>query len=142
MARLPGVVINVSSEYSQAWNKGCLNDGLLNTSWFSAVGDAANLGKAPYVEYVFPKAVTVKGVNIRANREYASGYDVFEGILTFSGPSGPLFSQVVALPQPDRDFNLTLPTAINGVTTLRFTLTKDESTEPGLAEIEVEGSAP
>src|SRR5688572_29912045 len=45
MARLPGAKVNVSSTY-EGWEKERLIDGDLGTSWFTAVGDAANLGKS------------------------------------------------------------------------------------------------
>ena len=139
MARLSGVVVDVSSTYSDKWNKARINDGDLSTSWFTANGDAANQGKSPYVMYTFPKSVSVEGVNIRGNREYSSGYDVLQGTLELYSGRDVIFTKTIDLPKPNRDFNLIFSRAIDDVTLLKFIFIKDESIEPGLSEIEVIG---
>ncbi len=139
MARLPGVIVNVSSTY-EGWDKERLNDGVLDTSWFTNIGDAANLGKSPFVQIVFPQVVSVQGVNFRGNREYNEGYDILEGILTLTDKDGKNYPFIVKLPPPDRDFNVKFKNKFSNIVSLKFTFTKDESNEPGFAEIEVEGS--
>lgn len=139
LARRSDTQVNVSSEYSSEWNKTRLTDGDLKTSWFTELGDAANLGKSPYVELIFARSTAVKGINIRGNREYQDGYDVLEGRLVISDTTGNKGTIALILPQPDRDFNVTFGGEIRHVKSLRFEFTKDESTEPGLAEIEVDG---
>ncbi|RYY00077.1 discoidin domain-containing protein [bacterium] len=136
MVRLPGVIVNVSSEYSSTWTKNRLIDGNLNTSWFTAVNDAANLGKSPYIEIIFPQAVNIKGVNLKGNREYQNGYDILEGTLIVNSQSGSS-SYNVKFPEPNRDFDITFNQNINSVSSVKFQITKDESVDPGLAEFEV-----
>ncbi|MGH7340129.1 MAG: Ig-like domain-containing protein, partial [Candidatus Rokuibacteriota bacterium] len=53
VARLPGVVVNVSSAHPSS-PKFLAVDGNAQTSWFTAVGDAANRGQSPFIELVFP----------------------------------------------------------------------------------------
>lgn len=137
LARLAGVVLNVSSEYSTAWNKSRLIDGNIQTSWFTKAGDAANLGKVPYIELIFPSPVSVKGVNLKGNREYSSGYDIFEGRLIVNSSTSGTSTYNVSFPAPDRDFNVMFNQTINNVTSIKFESTKDESGDPGLAEFEV-----
>lgn len=138
LASESGVVVNVSSTYG-GWPKERLVDRNLETSWFTAVNDAANLGKQPYVEVIFPKPVRISSINLWGNREYKDGYDVLEGRLTLTGSNGSSGSMNVVLPQPDRDFSLKFAAPIGQVTKLRFDFTKDESEDPGFAEIEVIG---
>ncbi|PKL74802.1 MAG: hypothetical protein CVV27_18650 [Candidatus Melainabacteria bacterium HGW-Melainabacteria-1] len=138
MARLPGVVVATSSDYP-SWPKPRLTDGKLETSWFTASGDAANLGKTPFIDMTFPQPVKVTSINLRGNREYKDGYDILEGRLTVNSTNGKRSFDIV-LPQPDRDFSLRFAFPVSGVTAIRFDITKDESADPGLAELEVEGN--
>lgn len=137
LARLPGVILNVSSEYSLTWSKERLIDGDINSSWFTKAGDAANLGKTPYIELIFPSPVSIKGVNLKGNREYSDGYDIFEGKLTVNSSTSGTSTYNVSFPAPDRDFNILFNQTISNVNSIKFESTKDESTEPGLAEFEV-----
>lgn len=140
MARLAGVVVNVSSTY-EGWPKERLNDGNLETSWFTANEDAANLGKSPFVEYVFPQPVSVKGVNLRGNREYKDGgYDFLEGILLLTDKFNNTIKYTVIFPPPDRDFDVSFKNELKNIVSMKIAFTKDISTEPGLSEIEVVGS--
>jgi hypothetical protein len=136
LARLSGTVVNVSSEYSLTWNKERLIDGDLATSWFTKVGDAANKGSKPYIELVFPKPVNIKGVNLKGNREYKDGYDIFEGNLIVNTTSGNS-NYNVKFAEPNRDFDILFNQNINNVTSVKLEITKDESVDPGLAEFEV-----
>lgn len=137
LARLPGVILNVSSEYNTIWDKSRLIDGNIDTSWFTKAGDAANLGTIPYVEVVFPSPVSIKGVNLKGNREYSDGYDILEGRLIVNSSTSGTSTYNVTFPAPDRDFNVMFNQAINNVTSVKFESTKDESGDPGLAEFEV-----
>jgi len=138
MARLEGVILNVSSTYA-GWDKERLIDGNLDTSWFTALNDAANLGKSPFVELIFPQPVMVEGLNFRGNREYKEGYDILEGVLVINSSSGRSFEYLVSFPPPDRDFDIKFKAKLKNITSIKLTFTKDESPEPGLAEIEVLG---
>jgi len=139
MARLSGTIVNVSTTY-EGWPKERLTDGDIQTSWFTAVGDAANLGKSPFVQIIFPQPIKIQGINFRGNREYKVNYDVLEGILSLTDKVGKNYVYTVKLPMPDRDFDVTFKNKINDIVELKFTFTKDQSDEPGFAEIEVDGS--
>ncbi len=117
-------------------------DGDLNTSWFTASGDAANLGHSPFLEVLFPVDATVTQLRMFGNREFADDFDFFAGTFQlFDANANVLFdSGVVNLPEPNRDLTLAVPN-VAGVRRVRFTATADESDEPGFAELEVIGSA-
>jgi len=138
MARLNGVILKVSSTYT-GWEKERLIDGKLETSWFTAVNDAANLGTAPFIRLTFPEPVTVEGINFRGNREYKKGYDVLEGILVITSSAKKTVEYTVSFPPPDRDFDIKFKEKLKDIATIKFIFTRDESPDPGLAEIEVVG---
>ncbi len=139
LTQMPGVTVNVSS-FDPPWPPARAVDGNLNTSWFTALGDAANLGTTPFLEVVLPTDATVSELRMFGNREWANGYDFFEGIFQLFDDSGnELFtSEEVLLPAPDRDVTLPIPD-VAGVRRVRFTGTDDESNSPGFAELEVFG---
>ncbi len=140
LARAVGVTTNVSSQFSSNFGPERAIDGALNTSWFTAAGDAVNLGTTPFYEVNLPGPATVTEVRMFGNRQFASGFDFFAGIFQlFNGTGTELFnSGVVILPAPERDITLTIPN-ISGVERVRFTATDDESNEPGFSELEVIG---
>ena len=140
LARAVGVTTNVSSQFSGSFGPERAVDGNLSTSWFTAAGDAANLGTTPFYELNFPGPATVTELHMFGNRQFSSGFDFFAGIFQlFDGVGTELFnSGVVLLPAPDRDITLTIPN-ISGVERVRFTATDDESNEPGFSELEVIG---
>jgi hypothetical protein len=140
LSLIQGVRANASSSYG-GWPAERVRDGNLNTSWFSACGDAANRGRSPWVEVIFPFDATVAQINIRGNREFANGYDMVAGRLQmFDGQNTLLWSQSVQLPGPTRDLDVPLAAPVSGVRRVRFTSTSDESCAPGLSELEVLGS--
>ncbi len=118
-------------------------DDSLDTSWFTAVGDAANLGTTPFIDVTLAADATVTAVNIRGNRSFANGFDFFRGRIELFGASGgaALHSVEVDLPGPTRDLDVDVPDTV-GVRRVRFTSLADESNEPGLSEIQVLGSIP
>jgi hypothetical protein len=133
-------VANASSSFS-GFPADRIRDGNLNTSWFSACGDAANQGQSPWAEVVFPFDVTVVQINIRGNREFADGFDIFAGrIDAFDAQDQVLFTQDVELPSPTRDVDVPLSAPLGSVLRVRFTSTQDESCEPGFSELEVIGT--
>ncbi|WP_157817600.1 choice-of-anchor K domain-containing protein [Candidatus Thiodictyon syntrophicum] len=118
-------------------------DGSKNTSWFTAVGDAANKGRTPFYEIELPESAVVRELRMSGNRQYANGYDFKAGIFDLIDAGGRTLwsSGVVLLPAPERD--LTLPIGdTSGVRRIRFTATDDENTHSGFSELEVLGLFP
>src|SRR5262249_45194736 len=133
---------SASSFYSANFLPARAIDGDLNTSWFTLPGDAANLGAHPYIEVDFVQDVTVTEVDLFGNRSFPDGFDFFAGkVQLFDQDDNILFdSGVLDLPAPVRDLVVPVPSTEH-VRRVRFTATADESLEPGLAEIMVQGSA-
>ena len=117
-------------------------DGDLDTSWFTAPGDAVNLGGSPFFEARFGVDVTVTEIQMFGNRELPVGFDFFSGIFQLFDKDGvEVFnSGDLNLPAPDRDIVVPVP-SVEMVRRVRFTPTADESDQPGFAELKVMGSA-
>ncbi len=134
--------LNVSSSNSgiRVYSPKRAIDGNLDTSWFTADGDAANQGKTPFFELIFDKDVIVSELKMFGNREYANGYDFISGVFQLFDQSGNEVynSKVVELPAPHRDITLSIPD-ISDVRRVRFSSMSDESMEPGFSELEVIG---
>jgi hypothetical protein len=140
LARLAGVTAQASSEYSSSWVKERGVDNDLSTSWFSKNGDCAtstSCTTVPWISVTFPSVQSVSRIAIRGNREYASGYDFLRARIDVVGSAGALWTGSYDLPNPDRDLDIILPAPVPGVTSVKFTSLADESSEPGLSEIEV-----
>jgi len=133
---------NVSSSFSTGFGPERAIDGNLRTSWFTAVGDAANLGRTPFYEVIFEKEATVSGISMRGNREFENGFDFFSGRFDLFNSAGNVIFTTgeVQLPGPDRDVDIVVPN-VSGVKRVRFTGLSDESSEPGFAELLVFGSS-
>ncbi len=136
LARLGGVQVLVSSA-SPSFPEGRAIDGNRQTSWFTAVGDAANQRTTPFIEVLLPADQRVAQVRLVGNRQNPDGFDIFAGVFQIFDAAGTelLNSGEVALPAPSRD--IAVPVDLDGVRRVRFTSTDDESNTPGLAEIEV-----
>ncbi|HEX2550218.1 MAG TPA: Ig-like domain-containing protein, partial [Nocardioidaceae bacterium] len=136
LARIPGVVATAST-FSPSFPPSRVIDGSLQTSWFTAPGDAANRRTIPWVELTFPADQRVAQVRLFGNRQNPDGFDIFKGILqAFDAAGNEVFnSGEVMLPAPGRD--ATIPVDRDGVRRIRFTSTDDESNTPGLSEIQV-----
>ena len=117
-------------------------DGDPATSWFTADGDAANLGGTPFYQLTFPEDVTVTNIEMLGNRDPADGFDFLRGMFQlFDSDGNELYnSGDVALAAPDRDINLDVG-SIGSVRQFRFTGTADESLSPGFSELRIIGSA-
>ncbi|MFN7962562.1 MAG: Ig-like domain-containing protein [Thermoanaerobaculia bacterium] len=135
-ARIPGVVVNVSSS-SPSFPASRAVDGDPQTSWFTAVGDAANRRTSPFIEVVLPSAQSVAQIRLLGNRQNADGFDFFAGIFqAFDDSGAEIFnSGELLLPAPSRD--IAVPVDLDNVRRVRFTATADESNTPGLSEIQV-----
>jgi RHS repeat-associated protein len=136
---IPGVTASASSSFSGFPPARVIDDNL-NTSWFTAVGDAANLGTTPFLEILFPQDVTVTELQMFGNRQFSTGFDFFAGVFQLFDASGVVLfdSGVVNLPAPDRDVTVSVPNVAR-VRRVRFTATADEGPDPGFAELKVIG---
>jgi PKD repeat protein len=138
LVRVMRVRTNVSSS-SSGFAPGRAIDGDLNTSWFTAAGDAANRGTTPFYEVIFPLNATVVQINMRGNHRHAKEYHFSRGrIEVFDAAGGVLLAQTVDLPAPDRNVDIDIPDQ-TGVRRVRFTGLADESSTPGFAELEILG---
>ena len=140
IAREYGVTATASSISSASYKADRVIDGNLNTSWFTASGDAAHLGATPYLDVIFPWEGTVTEIRMFGNRQSANGFDFFEGVFELFDAGGNVLydSGVVSFPAPDRDVVVSIP-EVSGVRRVRFTGTDDESNTPGFAELEILG---
>jgi methionine-rich copper-binding protein CopC len=136
LARLPGVTIAASS-FSPGFGPERAFDGNLNTSWFTVSGDAANRRTSPFIDITLPSDQMLAQIRLFGNRERATGFDMFAGLFQVFAADGTelLNSGTVLLPPPDRDY--ALPVDLDGVRRVRFTSLDDESSDPGLAEIQL-----
>ncbi|RMF85416.1 MAG: PASTA domain-containing protein, partial [Nitrospirae bacterium] len=118
-------------------------DGDLNTSWFTAAGDAANLGATPYVEVTLAGDAQVTEIQMFGNRQFANGYDFYAGVFDLYDAAGNLLytTGVVNLPAPDRDVTVSIPN-VDGVRRIRFTATDDQANHNGFAELRILGPVP
>jgi hypothetical protein len=144
LTRLPGTVIESSSQYNDAqWGRASGADNKLATSFFTAVGDCATSPGCtidPWFKITFPEPQTVARIAMRGNREYYSGYDFIRGRFEVLGAADAvLFTGDYDLPLPDRDLDIALPEPIEGAVAVRFSSLVDESSEPGFSELEVFG---
>ena len=144
LTRLPGTVIESSSQYNDAqWGRASGADHKLATSFFTAVGDCATATSCtidPWFKVTFPEPQTVARIAMRGNREYYSGYDFIRGRFEVLGAADAvLFTGDYDLPLPDRDLDIVLPEPIEGAAAVRFSSLVDESSEPGFSELEVFG---
>jgi hypothetical protein len=146
LAQLPGTKVTASSEYGGDWTAARGADNDIFTSWFTAAGDcvsngAATCKTAPWFLITFPSPQTVARLALRGNREYTSGYDFLRARFELLGEGeAVLWSASLALLEPDRDLDLTLPSAVAGVKAVRFRSEVDESEDPGFGELEVFGA--
>lgn len=146
LARFAGRLEAHASSTWPGWGPERILDGKLDTSWFSAEGDAAALGKKPWVELRFPEAVTVAKVRVLGNREpnWPKGFSIHYGLLELFDARGALISSMKNEEknlQADVDFKLKAPVA--GVRAVRFTSLMDDGDQTrwkdiALSELQVE----
>lgn len=72
------------------WEPAKVIDGDVQTSWFTARGDAAAKGTKPWITVTFPQDVTVRRVTILGNREpsWFDGYTILTGMVEFLDAGG------------------------------------------------------
>jgi hypothetical protein len=143
LGSLDATTRTASSEYGGTWTIARGADNLLVTSWFSKNGDCASTmscTSVPWYRLTFAAPQTIARVAMRGNREYMSGYDFLRGRFELLGAGDAvLWSASYDLPEPDRDLDIVLPVPLAGVSAVKFTAEKDESIEPGFAELEAFG---
>lgn len=136
LGRTPGTQV-IASSFSGGNVPERAIDGDLQTSWFTASGDAANRGGAPFIEVLLPQDMNVAQVRLFGNRQNPNGFDFFAGVFqAFDANGVEIFnSGEVLLPAPTRD--VAVGVERDGVRRVRFTSTADEGNTPGLAEFQV-----
>jgi hypothetical protein len=140
LCRVSGATASASSQFSAGFPPSRAIDGNINTSWFTACGDAVNRGTMPFWEVTLPGDASVSELRMYGNRQSSSGFDFFSGVFRcFDAAGTELFSSGdVLLPAPDRDVVVATGNLMD-VRRVRFTATGDESCQPGFAELEVLG---
>lgn len=146
MAAHAGRITAKASSTWPGWGPEKLVDGDAGTSWFSAGGDAAALGKKPWVELRFPEKVTVQKVSLLGNREarWPKGFSIHYGLLELTDENGAVIASSKNETKnllADLDFKWKVPVA--GVRAVRFTSLMDDGDQThwkdiALAEVLVE----
>ena len=140
LARVSGVTVTSSSALPGGPAANAI-DGDPWTSWYTASGDAANLGTSPFLQLTLPADATVTRIRMLGNREIEAGHDFLAGRFELFDAAGAVVfdSGNLTLSNPARDIVIDVPGAA-GVRGARFTPTADEGSSPGLAELEVIGT--
>lgn len=135
-----------ASTFWPGWGVEKLVDGNLQTSWFSAKGDAAAKGKKPWVMIAFPVAVDVNKVRLFGNREpsWPKGFTIHYGVVELLDERG----NVIATQKNEgknklADVDFTFKSVVHGVHAVRFTSLMDDGDKTtyediALAEIVIE----
>ena len=127
-----------SSSYSTAYLPSRVIDGNTTTSWYTEYLQSSSFGATPFIEVSLPSAAAVTHVNIRGNQ--SAGNDFLRGRLElFDGLDQVLHSQDFDLPAPSRTIEIDVPDQ-EGVRRVRFTGLADDTTHPGISELEIIGS--
>ncbi len=137
--------VTASTSY-QGYGPEKLIDGVKESSWFSATGDAAAQGKKPWVLVTFPEDVTVRRLTVLGNRDvtYPTGYSVLTGLAEFLDADGKvLWKEEADGAGNAHDFEFKPKELIAKVRSVRFTSLKDEgdingSQDIALGEIQIE----
>ncbi|HEY4121473.1 MAG TPA: discoidin domain-containing protein, partial [Byssovorax sp.] len=127
------------------WPASFALDGDLQTSWYSAAGDSAALGRAPYFELRLEQPASVHRVVVLGTRDpsYPTGYTVHAGRLElFDAGDQLLLSIDRAGRGPKRDFDFRLR-GLDRVAAVRFTSLEDDGDknpygDVAIAEMRVE----
>ncbi len=146
MARFAGRITTSASSTWSGWPSERLVDGDLDTSWFSAEGDAAAFGKKPWVQLRFPEPIVVAKVSLLGNREpdWSTGFSIHFGLLELIDDKGAVLASIKNEERntsADIDFRLKAPVA--RVRAVRFTSLMDDGDRTewrdiALAEVLVE----
>lgn len=118
-----------SSVWSAQWSAKKAIDGDPATSWFSADGDAAALGKQPWIEVLFPEDVSVARVMALGNREpdWPRDYSVIVARVELYDAAGRrLAAQGNESGTPAFDIEFRFPAPVAGVRRLRLVSLSDQ----------------
>jgi len=117
------------STFWPTWGPEKAFDGNPLKSWFTDRGDAAALGKEPWIAVEFPHDVKVERITLLSNREppWQIGYTIRVGRLELLDKDGKiLFKQDDELGGERVDMEVRPKEPVKGVRTIRFTSLKDE----------------
>ena len=120
------------STFWPTWGPEKAFDGNPLKSWFTDRGDAAALGKEPWIAVEFPDDVPVKRVTLLSNREppWQIGYTIRVGRLELLDKEGKvLFKQDDELGGERVDMEVRPKEPVKGVRTIRFTSLKDDGNQ-------------
>ena len=120
------------STFWPTWGPELAFDGNPLKSWFTARGDAAALGKEPWIAVEFPDDVPVKRVTLLSNREppWQIGYTIRVGRLELLDKDGKvLFRQDDELGGERVDMEVRPKEPLKGIRAIRFTSLKDEGNQ-------------
>ena len=136
LARLPGVTVAASSAFAGKPASRVI-DGSLLTSWFTQVGDAANLRTTPFIEVTLPSDISLAQIRVTGNRESPNGFDFLAGLFYAYDAAGNVVfvSPELPLAGPTRD--LAVPVDQGGIRRVRFAATQDEGSQAGLSEFQL-----
>ncbi len=136
--------VEASSSFSSSFLPERVADQNLETSWFTDEPPIAE----PWVQVLFDApGVLVREVRLFGNREFATGHDFFRGYVTLldAADNELWHSGEFDLPDPVRDFVVTVDPPVSDVYKARFTGVDWDghpTNDPGLSELEVIGDAP
>ncbi|HEX4914803.1 MAG TPA: carboxypeptidase-like regulatory domain-containing protein, partial [Vicinamibacterales bacterium] len=127
-----------SSSYSSGYPPSLVIDANTSTSWYTEYLQSSSYGATPFIEVSLPAAAAVTHVNIRGNA--GGGNDFLRGrIELFDAFDSVLHTEDFDLPAPARTIELDVPDQ-EGVRRVRFTGLADDTTHPGISELEVIGT--
>jgi hypothetical protein len=116
----------------------------LTKSWFTNDQNCVSeptCTAPPQLTVFFATAMNIGRIGVRGNREYRTGYNFLRGRLEIlgAGDGGArpiLHTRRVVLPNPNHDVDVVLSPPVTG-NAVRFVSEADQSTSPGLSELEV-----
>jgi hypothetical protein len=115
-------------------------DGKKETSWYSALGESAALGKKPWLMVTFPEDVTVNRLTVLGNRDpnYPIGYSILTGLAEFLDADGKvLWKEECDAIGDKKDFEFKPKEVIKRIRAVRFTSLKDEGDQNSSQDIAV-----
>ena len=90
-------------------------------------------------EVTFPVDRSVKAVEIRGNREFSVGYDIYRGrVQLLSVTNTVLYGYDILFPQPNADFLFALPAPMLA-RKVRLTILSSQASGPGFSELSAWG---
>jgi hypothetical protein len=132
-----------TSEYSSSYAASLVNDGSLDTSWYSASSTcpAGVCGTTLSVDIALDVPRTIGRVKLFGNRDYPTGYDTLTARIQLLDVNGAVVHTAdVAtgrgLTEPNGDLDSVVAPAVACVATVRVIVLTGEGDGPGLAEVQ------